>query len=66
MMCGIQNYYSGQKDGRCPLYLLNCRAVASLLLKALHRFNAHGKYIEGGINNNNNNNNNMHTYFGKY
>jgi hypothetical protein len=67
-MCGLQNYYSGQKDGRFPLRLLNCRAVAALLLKGFHRFNDHGKYIEGGINNNNNNNNNnnLHTHFGKY
>ena len=65
MMCGLHNYYSGQKYGRFPLCLLNCRAVASLLLKALHPFNANGKYSEGGINNNNNNNN-LHTYFVKY
>jgi hypothetical protein len=63
MMCGLQNYYSGQKDGRFPFCSLKCRAVASLLLKVLHRFNTHGKHTEVGINNNNNNNNNnnLHT-----
>ena len=66
MMCGLQNFYSEQKDGGFLLYFLNCRAAVSLLLKAHHCFNTHGKNIKDGINNNNNNNNNRHTYFGKY